>query len=345
MDRRPVRRGTPLRRRGRRGRLRRIGLALVVSCMLHSAVLGAALLPWHSSGPDAEPTASFVLVDLPPAPDAREDTAGLLPAERFKDRAAATEILRRQVDALGVENTDPTGLLADQQQRTAQLEAQYRQEIAAPETAKGLLGEQVAALAAGRAALAAELAEERRRTAKLEKELTARREAEAAALTDMRATYEQLVAALRSEIADKDVALEQARQGLTVAIVDRVLFPSGQATLTPEGRPVIDKVGAALAAMRSRPVVVEGHTDNVPIGPELHARFPSNWELSTARATEVVKRLLEQTRMPSARLSAVGRADTEPVASNDTEEGRRRNRRIEIIILPPSPSGSNDALS
>jgi chemotaxis protein MotB len=88
---------------------------------------------------------------------------------------------------------------------------------------------------------------------------------------------------------------------------------------------------------------VEGHTDDVPIGPELRARFPSNWELSTARATEVVKRLIGGGHLPAARLRAAGRADSAPVADNDTDAGRRQNRRIEIILLPAAstPDGAS----
>jgi len=85
-------------------------------------------------------------------------------------------------------------------------------------------------------------------------------------------------------------------------------------------------------------VLIEGHTDNVPIGLDLRTRFPSNWELSTAQATEVVRRLIQHGYIPPGQLQPAGRADTEPVASNDTEEGRRRNRRIEIILLPPAPA-------
>jgi chemotaxis protein MotB len=87
-----------------------------------------------------------------------------------------------------------------------------------------------------------------------------------------------------------------------------------------------------------RRVLIEGHTDNVPIGPQLRSRFPSNWELSTARATEVVRRLIDRTHLAPERVQPAGRADTDPVVSNDTEDGRRRNRRIEIILLPPTAS-------
>jgi chemotaxis protein MotB len=100
-----------------------------------------------------------------------------------------------------------------------------------------------------------------------------------------------------------------------------------------------------LAAVPDSRILVEGHTDNVPIGPALQARFPSNWELSTARAAEVVKRLIQQAHMAPTRLRVAGRADTEPVASNDTEDGRRRNRRIEIILLPAALDDTPDTAS
>ena len=86
-------------------------------------------------------------------------------------------------------------------------------------------------------------------------------------------------------------------------------------------------------------IQIEGHTDNQEIGPVLKKMFASNWELSTARATEVVKYLLTHSQLPADRLVAVGRADTVPVAANTTEEGRQQNRRIEILLLPPERIG------
>jgi chemotaxis protein MotB len=285
-----------------------------------------------------------VLVDLPPLPDPSRDVLDGLPAQGREGSAGDLDDQAGRIETLVSENADLSARLTEERRRTAQLEAEHRQEIAGLETAKSHLGEEVAALAADLAALTEEVQGERRRTAELKEEWTTRRAAEVAARAEERATFARLVTALRREIAHKDVALEQAHQQLTVAIMDRVLFPSGQATLTPEGQPVIDKVGAALAALPARAVIVEGHTDNVPIGTELQALFPSNWELSAARATEVVKRLVERAGIASARLSAVGRADTEPVASNATEDGRRRNRRIEIIIMPADrPAPGEDA--
>jgi chemotaxis protein MotB len=97
----------------------------------------------------------------------------------------------------------------------------------------------------------------------------------------------------------------------------------------------LEKVGTILGKIPEQRILIEGHTDNIPISPGLSARFPTNWELSTARATEVVKYLITQGQLPAQRLSAVGRADTAPVATNATDEGRALNRRIEIILLPP----------
>jgi chemotaxis protein MotB len=162
-------------------------------------------------------------------------------------------------------------------------------------------------------------------------------------LSGLKEAYEKLVAELQTEIFHKDVTLHQVKEQLTVTIIDRVLFPSGQATLTPEGLQVMEKVGAVLAKVKDRRIQIEGHTDNVPIGPTLQQIFPSNWELSAARAAEVAKYLITQAKIPPERLIAAGQADTAPVAPNTTEEGRRQNRRIEIILLPPEEIGRRAA--
>jgi chemotaxis protein MotB len=118
-------------------------------------------------------------------------------------------------------------------------------------------------------------------------------------------------------------------RGLVVTIVsDKVLFDPGQADLRPEGRVVVDTLAAALGRLPNR-LSVEGHTDNVPIS----GRFPSNWELSTARATTVLRELIEHHGIPADRLQAAGYADERPVASNDTPDGRAANRRVELVVL------------
>jgi chemotaxis protein MotB len=124
------------------------------------------------------------------------------------------------------------------------------------------------------------------------------------------------------------------RRGLVVRVLtDKVLFASGQATLQPEGRPLLEEVGQLLNVDKSHPITVEGHTDNVPIAT---AQFPSNWELSTARATTVVRFLIAH-GVGAGRLGAVGYADLHPIASDATAAGRALNRRVEIVLMRLNP--------
>lgn len=127
-----------------------------------------------------------------------------------------------------------------------------------------------------------------------------------------------------------DVEIEP--RGLVVYVRDRVLFRSGEAFLEPEGRRVLDQLAVVLAHIDNA-IVVEGHTDDVPI--RGGGRFPTNWELSTARATQVLRWLVEVRGLPAARFSAAGYADTHPRVPNDSAQHRALNRRVEIVILTP----------
>jgi chemotaxis protein MotB len=120
-----------------------------------------------------------------------------------------------------------------------------------------------------------------------------------------------------------------AKRGLVVRLLtDKVVFDPGQAALKPAAAPVLTGVSHALNIDKTHPIMVEGHTDNVPIS----GQFPSNWELSTARASVVVRFLLH-TGIGRYRLGAAGYADLYPVASNSTAIGRSKNRRVEIVLL------------
>jgi chemotaxis protein MotB len=124
------------------------------------------------------------------------------------------------------------------------------------------------------------------------------------------------------------------RRGLVVRVLtDKVLFASGQATLQTEGDPLLEEVAQLLNVDQSHPITVEGHTDNQPIAT---AQFPSNWELSTARATTVVRFLISH-GVSAGRLGAVGYADLHPIASNATAAGRALNRRVEIVLMRLNP--------
>ncbi len=154
-------------------------------------------------------------------------------------------------------------------------------------------------------------------------------------------THQTLEDEMRAALDSKDVTISQLQGKLTVNILDRVLFDSGEAELKPEGAAVLRKVAAILGQHPNLKVHVIGHTDNVPIRPSARSRFPSNWELSTARATAAVRFLTESAGVDPRRLGAVGYGEFRPVADNATPEGRARNRRIAITILSEELAGSD----
>ena len=139
---------------------------------------------------------------------------------------------------------------------------------------------------------------------------------------------------MRSAIESKDITISELQGKLTVNILDRVLFASGEAELKPEGEEVLAQVASVLTQHTNRQIYVIGHTDNVPIRGSLFGRFSSNWELSTARATAAVRYLTEKAGVDPAMLAAVGYGEYHPIASNATPDGRAKNRRIAIVIVP-----------
>ncbi len=147
-------------------------------------------------------------------------------------------------------------------------------------------------------------------------------------------TYQNLAKKLEKEIQEGQVQITEMKNRLTMTMVDKILFPSGSAQISKEGKAVLDKVVSILKDVQDKRIQIEGHTDNVQIVSALKKRFPTNWELSTARATEVVRYLQEHGNLDPRLLSATGYAEYQPVDSNDTEKGKSKNRRIEIVLLP-----------
>jgi chemotaxis protein MotB len=139
---------------------------------------------------------------------------------------------------------------------------------------------------------------------------------------------------MRSKLESKDVTISNLQGRLTVNIVDRVMFNSGEAVLKPDGESVMRKVAAVFAAHPELMIQIIGHTDNMPIRPDARSRFASNWELSTARALAAVHFLTENAGMDPRRVGAIGYGEYRPIADNATADGRAKNRRIEIAILP-----------
>lgn len=148
---------------------------------------------------------------------------------------------------------------------------------------------------------------------------------------------------MRTDLESKDVTISKLQGKLTVNILDRVLFDSGEAELKPDGQAVMLKIAAFLAQHPELKIHVIGHTDNVPIRGNARLRFPTNWELSTARAVAAVRFLTERAGVDPRRLGAVGYGEYRPVADNATPEGRARNRRIAITILPDELAAADTA--
>jgi chemotaxis protein MotB len=150
----------------------------------------------------------------------------------------------------------------------------------------------------------------------------------------LRATHDEMVKTLQKEVEQGQVKVTQLADRLSINIVDKVLFPSGEDQITEQGREVLRRVGKILAQAKDKTIRIEGHTDNVPTGKHLKDRFPTNWELSTARATNVVRFLQDEAQIDPTSLEAIGRGEYQPIASNKTPAGRGQNRRIEIILYP-----------
>ena len=144
--------------------------------------------------------------------------------------------------------------------------------------------------------------------------------------------YDALVQGLSKEVEQGQLQVRQYQNMLAVELAEQIFFDSGRATLKAGGKDVLKKVGEALISYENKVIRVVGHTDNIPIARSLQATFPSNWELSVARATNVV-RFLQEVGVPPERMVASGRGEYDPVAENDTSEGRQKNRRIEIMLI------------
>lgn len=156
---------------------------------------------------------------------------------------------------------------------------------------------------------------------------------------------QQLQAQLAGQIEKKQISLQLTRQGLVIRMQELGLFDSGSDVLRPQATPILKTIGAAVTSI-TNPVRIEGHTDNVPIHT---ARFNSNWELSTARASRLVDVFIRSYHIAPDRLSAAGYGQYRPIASNATAAGRQSNRRVDLVVvsmeaaraLQPTPPNSN----
>ncbi len=241
-----------------------------------------------------------------------------------RDLQARTQLTEAEQKAAGLE-----GRLKEAESATEAVRAQLDQARAEAEKAKKLSLDLEQSQA--------ELAKLRDLSASEKKVLEQKLADQQLALEKFKATTIQtdakLEESLRKELADKNVQISRLRDQLKVTVASEILFPSGSAELSPEGVDVLRKVANAANKTQDE-VQVEGHTDTDLIAPVLAQYYPTNWELSTARAAVAVRTLEATGMVPAARLSAVGYGDSRPVAPNDTVEGKAKNRRVEIVFTP-----------
>lgn len=171
-------------------------------------------------------------------------------------------------------------------------------------------------------------------TAALDSQTTAISQAKEAEIGQLKSAYDELEKNMQAEIAQGQIQVTRMADRLKVSMVDRILFASGDADISPAGLRVLARVGKVLKTTESKIIRVEGHTDNVAISPALKKQFPTNWELSTTRATNVVRFLQDSVGIEPTRLVAVGLSEYHPIKSNATPQGRGQNRRIEIGLQP-----------
>ncbi len=273
-------------------------------------------------------TYTKTLADLKESRKARAETSEAFAQyqkQATADMKALQETIQSTEQALA-RLSQLEGQLQEQAERlkaTQMEQSRLEQERAARDT-------DIKILAQSRAALSESLEAQNAERKRLEEERAAK-DGEIRHLTQAHAA---LAKSLEAEMAKGDIWMKQVRDRLTITLVDRVLFDSGRAQVKPDGLKVLKRVSDILKHVRDKQIRIEGHTDNVPIGTQLRDRFPTNWELSTARASSVVRYLIEQGGVNRASLSAVGYAENRPVASNDGEKGRAANRRIEIVLYP-----------
>ena len=239
--------------------------------------------------------------------------------------AAAPRVDERdsRIAALERENQRLTAEAASTQAELAKLRAQPTG-IDTQSASAQASSEELARARLQLASLGGTIAERDQEIARLKAQLDQQR-------TDLARAERGLVRSLRPEIENGNIAVDLRSDHILISLASTMLFDSGQDQLKPAGVDVLKRVGHVLNEFPEYQVQVAGHTDNVPIRGALATKFPSNKELSQARAANA-GRVLEEGGIHSGNLSVVGRADTQPVADNATAAGRHKNRRVEVVV-------------
>jgi chemotaxis protein MotB len=272
-------------------------------------------------------------------------------ADSLAKRLAA---LQKQYDALAAENTalkvrnerlisDLSGMTLQKEKLTTDLAyvTGQRDKISADkeeldkilQAKSDTLSQTISELRRKISDLDAENGKLRERNAALQKDVETLKKAKEEQVQKVSSTYEDLLEKMKSEISKGQVTISELKGKLTVNMVDSILFDSGKAEVKEGGLEVLQKVISILKDVKDKSIRIEGHTDNVQIVGGLARRYPTNWELSAARAINVTRYLQDQGIDPG-QLAAVAYGEWKPVGDNGTPEGRAKNRRIEIILVP-----------
>jgi chemotaxis protein MotB len=264
-------------------------------------------------------------------------TFGCVSKSKYLRQVSEADQLKAKNNALWGEKDSLMTQLADLAQQKKALDENLNASKAENEK---LLG----SLEAKKGELTQRIAELSRENQTLSQKLRETEQAKDAEINRLKGTYEQLVGSLKDEIQAGQIKITQLAGRLSVNMVDKILFASGEATVKPEGQKVLQHVGEVLKKVADKDIRIEGHTDNIPISPSLKDRFASNWELSTARATAVVRYLQDKAGIAPNRLIAAGYGEHRPIAPNDTPLGREQNRRIEIVLVPSETAAAVPAV-
>ena len=176
----------------------------------------------------------------------------------------------------------------------------------------------------------------------VKRELAKNAQAKDDEIAELKEISDKIQDKMKDDIAHGDVHLEQAGSSLRMVLADKTLFDPGEVQVCKRGEGVLARVAEVLAGTPDQQIQVSGHTDRAPVNGKLAAQYPTNWELSIARATSVVRFLAEKGKIPAQQLVATGRGEYQPIASNKSSAGRARNRRIEILLTPaPAPASKS----
>ena len=231
---------------------------------------------------------------------------------RIEDLSGGLAAMTAERDRLSADNRELEGVLQAKSDSLSRTIVELRGRIAVLETENGKLRQDLAAL---------------------RQDFAEQRKAQEEKVKEVSSTYENLLEKMKKEVSEGQVTISELRGKLTVNMVDAILFEPGQAEVKKGGLEVLGKVASILKEEKDKAIRIEGHTDNVPITGALARKYPTNWELSAARAIHVA-RILQQEGIDPVLLSAVAYGEYRPIAGNDAPEGRAMNRRIEIILVP-----------